>query len=120
MNYNTPPPPPPPPRIPWNQTHCCNCGLCATSTKNMTKNYTQCFSCLSIFCNSCMISGNGYHEATEAFRSTKICPECAKSNLLESHIILQSRNFAFRKAFITHHLETKIDFIIARYIKLFL
>ena len=119
MNYNTPSPAVPP-ITPWHQAHCYSCYKRAISTPDVTANFTQWFSCLTIYCNRCIISQNGYYGATEAFRSTKICPQCAKSNLLESHIILQSRNRTFRRAFVVYNLNSKIDLIITRYIKLFL
>lgn len=109
---------PPPPITPWHQAHCTFCRKRAKSTPDITLNFMECHYCSRIFCNSCMKSDNGFHKATEAFRSNQICPDCSKSHILESHLILQSRYKAFRKALIVSQL--KKDPVLLTYINMFL
>ena len=119
MNYNNIKQKVPEPQIiPWQQAHCTLCRKRAESTLDMRINFKECQSCCRIFCNRCMVSDNGYHKATEAFRSDQICPDCSKSHILESHLILQSRYKTFRKALIESHLKNEP--VILAYIDMFM
>lgn len=93
MNYNIPKAlPEPRPETPlWHQAHCKTCSRRALSSDDMRKNFKVCYACDTVYCVNCMVSPNGYHLATEAFRSKDICPVCCRYSLLQSHIILQSK-----------------------------
>ncbi len=117
MNYIDPPSPPSPPITPWQQAHCTECRKRATSTQDITVNFTECYNCTRIYCKYCFEDANPYQGITEAFRSTQICQECAKSNVLISYFNIKRKYKDLRKFLIEDAL--KDESLIARYILLF-
>lgn len=114
MNYINPPAPP---ITPWHQAHCTGCRKRATSTPDITVNYKECYNCTHIYCNHCFEDNNPYQGITEAFRTTQVCQECAKSNVLLSYFNVKRKYKDLCKFLIEEAL--KDEPIISRYILLF-